>query len=147
MAEDLPPFTLTLPTDGRMVNLARGFIEAVCQSCHLDPTTIHAVVLAAGEAVSNVLRHAHQNRPEATLQIHCWAGPDYLELQFLDEGDPFDLDAVPCLDPTEMRLGGRGVFLMRTLMDEVYCQPRPPRGNLLRMIKRWSPTGAVRECG
>jgi len=56
----------------------------------------------------------------------------------LDQGAPFDLDAVPKLDPRELRIGGRGVFLMRALMDELSCQPRGERGNTLRMVKRCS---------
>jgi anti-sigma regulatory factor (Ser/Thr protein kinase) len=35
-----------------------------------------------------------------------------------------------------MRVGGRGIFLMRTLMDELSCEPRTPRGNRLRMVRR-----------
>ena len=63
----------------------------------------------------------------------------------LDEGAPFDLDAVPYLDPAELRLGGRGVFLMRTLMDELSCQPREQRGNTLRMVKRLGPKSPKRD--
>jgi anti-sigma regulatory factor (Ser/Thr protein kinase) len=59
-----------------------------------------------------------------------------VEIHVLDEGEPFDLQAVPQLDPAELRLGGRGVFLMRALMDEISCQPRGQRGNILRMVKR-----------
>jgi hypothetical protein len=43
---------------------------------------------------------------------------------------------VPHLDPGEVRLGGRGVFLMRKLTDELSCQPRGARGNVLRLVKR-----------
>jgi anti-sigma regulatory factor (Ser/Thr protein kinase) len=35
-----------------------------------------------------------------------------------------------------LRIGGRGVFLMRALMDELSCQPRGEGGNTLRMFKR-----------
>jgi anti-sigma regulatory factor (Ser/Thr protein kinase) len=46
------------------------------------------------------------------------------------------LNAVPPLDPSEVRVGGRGIFLMRSLMDELSIQPRQGRGNVLRMVKR-----------
>jgi anti-sigma regulatory factor (Ser/Thr protein kinase) len=57
-------------------------------------------------------------------------------LHLLDEGEPFDIDAMPTLDPAELRIGGRGLFLMRTLLDELTCQRREQRGNVLRMVKR-----------
>jgi len=137
MASQPAPWTLTLPSDLRQLTLARAFLEAVCEVCGLDRSATDAVVLAAHEAINNVIRHAHLNCPEAQLQIQCFLGPDGLEIHLLDEGEPFDLAAVPHLDPAdEVRVGGRGVFLMRKLMDELSCHPRGERGNTLRMVKR-----------
>jgi serine/threonine-protein kinase RsbW len=147
MAPDSPRVTLTLPTDLRMLSVARAFVEAVCQAHGLDKPSTHAFVLATAEAVSNIIRHAHRYRPEAQFQIECRFGSDIFEVAFLDEGDPFDISAVPQLDPTELRVGGRGVYLMRALMDELTCHPRGERGNTLRMVKRRKETAAVRECG
>jgi serine/threonine-protein kinase RsbW len=129
---------LTVPSDLRQLALARAFVEGVCADCGLDEKTTCAVVLAASEAINNVIRHAHRNRPEAQLQVRCFLQPEGLEIHLLDEGAPFDLAAVPDLDPSEVRIGGRGVFLMRTLMDELSCQPRDEGGNTLRMVKYFS---------
>lgn len=131
-----PSFTLTLPSDPRMLSVARAFVEAVCQTCDLDPRTTRSVVLATGEAVSNIVRHAHRGRADAQIQLQCTLRPDALEISLRDEGEPFDIAAVPHLDPAELRVGGRGVYLMRTLMDELSCVPRQDRGNTLRMVKR-----------
>jgi anti-sigma regulatory factor (Ser/Thr protein kinase) len=145
MAPENRPWTLTIPSDPRLLPLARGFVEAVCDFAGFDRATTDAVVLAMHEAANNVIRHAHHGDPEAQLQIQCHLGPDRIELYLLDEGEPFDLEAVPDLDPAELRIGGRGVFLMRTLMDELTCRPRGPRGNALRMVKRCSPPGLRRD--
>ena len=139
--------TLTIPSELRMLTVARAFIEAVCQVNNLDKATTHAIVLATSEAASNVIRHAHCSRPEAQLQIQCALGPDQIEIRLLDEGDPFDLATVPQLDPSEIRVGGRGVFLMRALMDEIFCQPRQERGNALHMVKRLRHNFLARDCG
>src|SRR5262245_35784665 len=128
MVSETPRVTLTLPTDLRMLSVARAFVEAVCQAHGLDKGSTHAFMLATAEAVSNIIRHAHRHRPEAHFQIECRFGPETLEMSFLDEGDPFDITAVPHLDPTELRVGGRGVYLMRALMDELTCRPRGERG-------------------
>jgi serine/threonine-protein kinase RsbW len=130
------PLILTAPSDPRMLPVARSFVEAACQVGGLDKTTTYAVVLATGEAVTNIIHHAHRHRPAAVIQIHCRFGPEVVEVLLLDEGDPFDLASVPHLDPGELRLGGRGVYLMRKLMDELSSSPRPGRGNVLRMVKR-----------
>ncbi len=136
MASDNPPLTLTLPSDLRLLTVARSFIEAVCQVGGFDATATNAIVLATDEATNNAIRHAHKNNPATPLQIQCYLRADGMEIHLLDEGPPFNLDAVPHLDPGELRIGGRGIYLMRTLMDEVSCQPRGERGNTLRLVKR-----------
>jgi serine/threonine-protein kinase RsbW len=136
MASKPTPWTLTIPSDLRLLALARSFVEAVCQVAGLDEGATNAIVMATDEATNNVMRHAHRDQPDAPVQIQCFFCPDGLEVRLLDEGAPFDLAAVPHLDPAELRVGGRGVFLMRALMDELSCQPRGERGNTLRMVKR-----------
>ena len=137
MAHSPPCCTLVVPSDLRMLSVVRAFVEAVCQVAGFDEHATHAIVMATDEATNNVIRHAHSGHPEAPLQIQCHFVPEGIEVRLLDEGAPFDLNAVPHLDPAELRVGGRGVFLMRALMDELSCQPRGERGNTLRMVKRY----------
>jgi serine/threonine-protein kinase RsbW len=140
-----PPWCLTIPSDLRLLALARSFVEGVCRVAGLDDKATNAIVMATDEATNNVIRHAHRDRPESPLQIQCFFSTEGIEVHLLDEGAPFDLAAVPHLDPAELRVGGRGVFLMRALMDELSCQPRGERGNTLRMVKRCRPAAARRE--
>jgi serine/threonine-protein kinase RsbW len=83
------------------------------------------------------MRHAHRGQPDTLLQIQCFIRPDEVEIRLHDEGAPFDLSAVPNFDPAELRVGGRGVFLMRRLMDELTITPRGEHGNTLSMVKRF----------
>jgi serine/threonine-protein kinase RsbW len=136
MDAECQPLTLTIPSDLRLLAIARGFVREACRVAGLDEATTNAIVLATHEATGNAIRHAHQGYPEAQIQIRCWLHPDTVEIHILDEGAPFDLNSVPNLDPAELRIGGRGVFLMRTLMDELSCHPRGERGNTVRMVKR-----------
>ena len=140
-----PHFSLALPSELRMLSVARSFVEAICQAYRLDRSTTHALVIVTGEAVTNIVRHAHQNRPDSKMELHLEILDGSVVITFHDEGEPFDLDSVPALPPGELRIGGRGVYLMRTLMDELTCAPRGVgSGNVLRMVKRCE---AMRECG
>ncbi len=131
-----------------MLSVARSFVEAVCQACRLDRSISHALIIVTGEAFSNVVRHAHGNQPGRQIEIQLQIQSDEVALTFVDQGPPFDLEAVPRLPPGELRIGGRGVYLMRTLMDELSCGPCPSgeRGNVLRMVKHCYGS-EVRECG
>jgi serine/threonine-protein kinase RsbW len=147
MAQMQPSCTLVVPSDLRMLSVVRAFVEAVCQANALDKRALHAVILATGEAVSNVIRHAHRDKPDAQLQIQCIASDDTFEVSLQDEGEPFDITSVPHLDPGELRIGGRGVYLIRALMDELSCRRHGEHGNVLRMVKRRSDNSPVRNCG
>ena len=48
--------------------------------------------------------------------------------------------------PLASRIGGRGVFLMRTLMDELSCERRGTRGNVLRMVKFCAQNTSLNDC-
>jgi serine/threonine-protein kinase RsbW len=144
--ESLCP-TLTIPSNPRMLSVARAFVEAVCVARQVDRNTIQALVLATGEAVTNVVRHAHRDQPDLSFEIQCRVGQETVEVVVCDQGEPFDITQVPHLNPGELRVGGRGVYLMRVLMDEMICQPIGPRGNRLRLVKRWPSKVVSRDCG
>lgn len=148
MAEH-PTYSLTIPSDLCLLSTARNFVESVGICCGLEPALVRSLVLVTGEAVSNIIRHAHRQQPTAKIQVLFQVGPDSVALSFLDEGDPFDISSVPHFNPGELRIGGRGVYLMRALMDDLRCCPRDlgQHGNCLRMVKRISPPLPARECG
>jgi serine/threonine-protein kinase RsbW len=147
MGFDDHPMTLTIPSDLRLLGMARQFVEAVCHTGGVAADPTDAIVLAANEAISNIIRHAHRDRCGAQLKIQCRLLDNGIELVFQDEGAPFDLEAVPHLNPAELRIGGRGVFLMRTLMDDLSCQSIDGGGNVLRMVKHCCRNSSRRECG
>jgi len=100
-----------------------------------DSAFCEAIQIATHEALQNVMRHAHGCCPQALIQVQIIPFEEGLEVRLLDEGKRFDVSCVPHMEPGELRIGGRGVFLMRRLMDEVQSEPRIPQGNLLRMVK------------
>lgn len=139
MPVDRPLFVLTLPSDLRLLPLARTFVESVCRCMGFDNCFIDAVQLAAHEGLRNIIRHAHEDRVEAQFEIQVEPFDGGVEVRLLDEGRPFDIAAVPHLEPGELRIGGRGVFLMRRLVDEIRSEARRPVGNVLRLVKHVRP--------
>lgn len=140
MPSDSIPFVLRLPSDLRLLALARTFIETACAALNFDNYFVESVQLAVHEALQNIIRHAHDGAAEALLEIHVVPLDGGLEVRLLDEGAPFDVANVPYLEPGEMRIGGRGVYMMRRLVDEMASEPRCPKGNVLRLIKHYKPT-------
>ncbi|MCX7701033.1 MAG: ATP-binding protein [Gemmataceae bacterium] len=144
--EEAAPFVLVMPSDPRLLGLARSFVEQVCRYHSWDSCSTEALVLAAHEAMQNVLRHAHATRPAAVVEVRmrCLESGG-LEICLVDQGEPFDIARVPHLEPGELRFGGRGVYLIRRLVDELHSEPRQPHGNILRLVKYPPWTGTSRS--
>ena len=135
MPLDQAPYSLTFPSDLRLISVARLFVETICFHLNFGVDYTEAVQAATHEALQNIMRHAHDGRPEALWQLEILPLENGLEIRLHDEGERFDVTEVPHMEPGEMRIGGRGVFLMRRIMDQVVSEPRQPKGNILRMVK------------
>ncbi len=89
------------------------------------------------EAASNVIRHANEADPEKKIRIKIRITPDELIVKVFDEGIGFNLDEVPEpeFEPERLSERGRGLFIIRSLMDSVsYIKNR--EGNVLVMRKK-----------
>ena len=94
-----------------------------------------AITLAVGEAVGNVIKHAYQGRTDQTFSLACRTRGGYLEIEIRDSGCPFDPNGAPDLPPDELRPGGRGLYLIKTIMDEIEYG-RDGGENVVSMRKR-----------
>jgi len=98
----------------------------------------YEIELALREALLNAIVHGNQNDPRKRVYVNCrcMSGRD-VSITVEDEGDGFDHGAVP--DPTSashrLRTNGRGIYLIRTLMDEVDFKQG---GSVVHMRKRAS---------
>ncbi|OYT72777.1 MAG: anti-sigma regulatory factor [Chloracidobacterium sp. CP2_5A] len=93
------------------------------------------IILALDEAIANAIKHGNHEDPSKSVHVLVEFQKDEVIFTITDEGDGFDLSALP--DPTDpsclMRTCGRGVMLIYHVMDEVEYSPR---GNQVRMRKR-----------
>lgn len=94
------------------------------------------IELALSEALANAIVHGNHEDPQKCVYVSCRCSRDGgVSLTVQDEGQGFDIDAIP--DPTAMenRLGGtgRGIYLMKALMDEVCFEQR---GTVVHMRKK-----------
>jgi serine/threonine-protein kinase RsbW len=90
------------------------------------------------EAMVNAIRHANAGDPDKQVDIRITISDNELLLQVFDQGQGFDLNSIqdPGFDEEELlETGGRGIFIIRALMDSVLYR-RIPGGNVLEMRKR-----------
>ncbi len=97
------------------------------------------LILAASEAVTNVIQHAYKDQPEARIQSSVEIFTDRVRVRFQDTGGSFDVSRVsnPVFDGSQSH--GFGVFIIDQLMDEVRRTRDEYGHNLIELVKR---TGA-----
>ena len=94
--------------------------------------------MAVREAVTNAVLHGNRQDENKTVELVLKSSPDAVEISVHDQGPGFNPESVP--DPTVsenlLKTSGRGIFFMRTFMDEVDWLIRPEGGTTVRMLKR-----------
>jgi serine/threonine-protein kinase RsbW len=91
------------------------------------------VVSAFNEAFNNAVLHAYEGTPEGTVEVSLDRESGYLVLEVADHGRSFDPQMVAPPDLDSLPEGGLGLYIMRTLMNEVHYQAGDP--NVLRLVK------------
>jgi serine/threonine-protein kinase RsbW len=93
--------------------------------------------LALTEALVNAIEHGSTGDPRQTVHVSIRLLDEVLCIQVYDQGQGFDLDAIPLpdLDNPLERGRGIGIYLIKSIMDSV-CYRRTEQGNLLEMRKR-----------
>ena len=132
-----------IPSDVRYIERIVEQVSRQCADFAYPPSVCRLnVPVALSEALSNAILRA--NGQDASKQVRVRATVDRvrLVLDVIDEGDGFDFDACmddPTLPENLWREDGRGLFLMRQLMDRVESFPESDpapgeeRGNVVRL--------------
>ncbi len=134
-------FCEIIPSTPTALEAALEKVMAVVKTLPCAPDEIENVELALNEALANAVLHGNRTDPAKKVIVACFceSEPDGgLLLVVRDEGSGFDPSEVP--DPTTAeRLNsthGRGIFLMRQLMDEVSYRDRGSEIELRKRRKR-----------
>jgi serine/threonine-protein kinase RsbW len=114
-------FRLTLSSKPRNVGRVEGFLKKIGHVAHLDEIQEHKLMIALTEAVNNAILHGNRSREEKKVRVVCELQEDGVLFTVTDEGRGFKPDSVanPLREENLMKESGRGIFLMRTLMDRV----------------------------
>lgn len=100
------------------------FVQKLAKKYCISPDVYGNMLISLTEAVTNAMRHGNHNDESKQVAIQIKKVSDRLCFMISDEGHGFDYDDVP--DPTQpenlLKIGGRGVFLMRELCDSLsFC--------------------------
>src|SRR5687767_15847238 len=108
----------------------------------LDDEALHWVAVAVRESVINAIKHGNGGDQRKRVYVEFTPlerdSPPGVAIRVRDEGPGFDPSGVP--DPLHpenlLKASGRGIFLIRSFMDELRLQPAAEGGMEVVMVKR-----------
>jgi serine/threonine-protein kinase RsbW len=124
-------FHLALPRDEASVPVTRRLIAQALRVVGVEPDTVSDVEIALSEACANVLRHAQVGDE---YEVRAGFDQERAFLEIIDQGSGFDAAAAGRADDDAE--SGRGVTLMRALMDKVHFESRTGDGSSVILEKR-----------
>lgn len=130
-----------------MLDFVQVVSDRVGQLAGMDEDTIHWIGVAVRESVINAIKHGNREDHGKLVTVEFSftpvAFPRELVVRVLDQGEGFDPLDVP--DPlaadNRLKSSGRGIFFMRSFMDDVVLRRGAEGGMECRMVKKLA-TGA-----
>jgi len=128
---------LVLDSTLESVDIAEEAVLREAQELGFDEDAQHHIGMSIRECMVNAV--VHGNRYNARKKVYLTASrtQDRLTVVIADEGEGFDMSALP--DPLAnenlLRHSGRGLLLIQAFMDEFQIRARQPKGTEVRMVK------------
>jgi serine/threonine-protein kinase RsbW len=119
------------------VESAEGLALSVAQRAGFDEDDLMKIGMAVRESMVNAVVHGNRYNEHKKVRFSVTDNGERYIIRIADEGEGFDYDSLP--DPLSpenlMRTSGRGIFLIRSFMDEFQIQHRDPCGTEVTLVK------------
>jgi serine/threonine-protein kinase RsbW len=122
------------------LDLVQTVTDCITSFMGFDDDTAHWIGMSVRESVTNAIQHGNKLDQSKKVDIRFEAEPGYLEIWVKDQGKGFRIDDLPNpLEPENLlKPSGRGIFYIRSFMDEVEFKPLSQGGMEVRMLKKVS---------
>ncbi|HEY9008358.1 ATP-binding protein [Ohtaekwangia sp.] len=113
--------SIQVPSLMENIRMIESFIDNAKERFHLDDDIYGNIMIAVTEAVNNAIKHGNASDKSKNVHLSLSLEDSMIKFTVKDEGKGFNYDNLP--DPTAPenleKPGGRGIFLMKHLSDEV----------------------------
>jgi serine/threonine-protein kinase RsbW len=122
------------------LDLVQTLTDCITDFMSFDEEAAHWIGMSVRESVTNAIQHGNKLDLSKTVDIRFEVMPDKLSISIKDQGNGFKADDIPNpLDAENLlKPSGRGIFYIRTFMDEVEFRSLSRGGTEVYMVKRIS---------
>jgi serine/threonine-protein kinase RsbW len=122
------------------LDLIQALTDCITAFMNFDEDSVHWIGMSVRESVTNAIQHGNKLDLTKKVQICFEVAPDRLAVSVRDQGLGFQVDNIP--NPLDrenlLKPSGRGIFYIRTFMDEVEFRSLAQGGTEVYMVKRIS---------
>jgi len=138
--------TLALPRDELSVPVVRRILSSSLDTLGINQSTISDIELALTEACTNVLDHAHG---EEEYEVSAGIDGEQCVIEVIDRGEGFESGAQGLTEAEPQAEDGRGIQLMRALVDRVEFVSKPAVGTVVHLEKQlaWKEGAVITKLG
>tara|TARA_B100001245_G_C22829387_1_gene398960 strand:- start:535 stop:936 length:402 start_codon:yes stop_codon:yes gene_type:complete len=115
---------IQIPSLSENIRIVESFIDNAKERFHLNDDIYGNIMIAVTESVNNAIVHGNQKASDKSVSLKLHVDDSTLKIVVSDEGPGFNYNTLP--DPTAPenieKPGGRGIFLMKHLCDEVHFE-------------------------
>jgi serine/threonine-protein kinase RsbW len=135
---------LQIHSNFEMLDFVQAVSDRLGQLAGLDEEAVHWIGVAIRESVINAIKHGNREDYQKLVTVEfTFAPPDdprELVVRVLDQGEGFDPDEIadPLAPENLLKASGRGIFFMRSFMDDVTLKRASEGGMEVRMVKKLS---------
>jgi serine/threonine-protein kinase RsbW len=132
-------YRLKIPSITENLQMIRVFVLKIAAKMGFNEETQEQIALSVDEACTNVIKHAHHHNARRLMDIKIETDANKIKITITDKGKGFDITKLQ--DPDiekyikESKHGGLGIYLIKTLMDEVNYEFNPGVKNQVQLTK------------
>jgi serine/threonine-protein kinase RsbW len=138
MVADASVVEVVLESDLKNVEVAEEITRRVSSTAGFDEDEQHKIDMAVHESLINAIWHGNKSDPSKHVWLRFEIFSDRLEIRVRDQGNGYDPRGLP--DPLSqenlLNVSGRGIFLIRTFMDDFRVENRTGEGTEVVLVKR-----------
>jgi serine/threonine-protein kinase RsbW len=122
------------------LDLIQTLTDCITDFMRFDEDSAHWIGMSVRETVTNAIQHGNKLDLSKKVKICFEVLPDQLSISVKDQGNGFKADEIPNPLDTEnlLKPSGRGIFYIRTFMDEVEFRSLSQGGMEVHMVKKVS---------
>lgn len=149
MTLDASCVEVTLESNLKNVEVADEISRRVSATAGFDEEAQQQIEMAVHESLINAIWHGNKNDGSKSVWVRFQIYADRLEVRIRDQGEGFDIERVadPLAQENILNVSGRGIFLIRTFMDEFRVEKIEGEGTEVIMVKRFNSNRQPSEGG